>query len=225
MLRKVAHPARCLIWACTACLALLFALPAVGAPTSARTPKPGGYCPSRDVLLVVAEELSASLELVMRSRTALVNKDQSMAMAALTSAGTSLHLAASRGAAARTILLIDAALQAKTTEDYVEMLAWFPVIQASLLTLPQDATVNVATDLVGHASDIMQGDKGSDALQPLREARHMLACDRLDIPLQGAIQAQESLLAQFGEDTNRSAYVRLIDTLRSALVYVLGSNE
>jgi hypothetical protein len=225
MPRPVAHLTRDLIWACVAVLMLSSAMPAIAAPTSASSPKPGGYCPSKDILLVVAEELSASLELVMRSRTALVNKDQTTAMDALASAGTSLHLAASRGAAARTILLIDAVLQAKATDDYVKMLAWFPVLQASLLTLPQDATVKVATDLVGRASDVMQSDKGGDALQPLREARHMLACDSLDIPLQGAMQAQESLLAQFGEDTNRNAYDSLVDALRNALVYVLGSNE
>ena len=105
------------------------------------------------------------------------------------------------------------------------MLTWFPLLEASLLTLPQDETVVAASDLVSKASDIMQNGKGSDALESLKEARHMLTCDSLDIPLQAAIQAQEILLEQLGRDTKSSAYDNLINSLRSALAYTLGANE
>jgi hypothetical protein len=225
MTRQIAHVSKRLVWPWILFLAVSFSMSAKAATTSASSPEPGGYCPSTDILLVAAEDLSASLQLAMDSRAALVNKDQTTAMSRLTSTGTSLHLAASRGAAARTILLIDAIIQSKAGEDYASMLTWFPLLQASLQTLPQDATVSAATELVGKASDIMQSDKGGDALDSLKEARHMLACDSLDIPLQAAIVAQQSLLEQLGPYTKISAYDSLIDSLHSALVYTLGANE
>jgi len=85
--------------------------------------------------------------------------------------------------------------------------------------------VLAASDLVGKADDIMQGDKGGDALALLKEARHMLTCDSLDIPLQAAIEEQQSLVEQLGPDTKNSAYDSLIDSLRSALAYTLGAKE
>jgi hypothetical protein len=173
----------------------------------------------------VAEELSASLELAMRSRAALINKDQATAISELLSTRTTLHLAASRGAAARTILLIDAIIQAKAGENYTQLLAWFPLLQTSLLTLPDDATVNAASDSIGRAEEVMQGDEGGDAITPLKQARHMLACDSLDIPLQQAMQAQDALMKSFGPGTKSSAYDTLRDALRSALVYTLGNSK
>ena len=61
-----------------------------------------------DIQLVIAEELSASLDLVMHSRAALITNDRVKAINTLTSAGTTMKLAASRGAAARSMLLINA---------------------------------------------------------------------------------------------------------------------
>jgi hypothetical protein len=225
MIRKIAHVSKRLLWACITFLAVSFSLSAIAATASDSSPKPGDYCPSPDILLVAAEDLSASLQLAMGSRAALINEQPVMAMSKLTATGTSLHLAASRGAAGRTVLLIDAIIQSKVGEDYASMLTWFPLLQASLLTLPQDETVTAAKDLVGKATDIMRSDKGGDALESLKEARHMLTCDSLDIPLQAAIQAQESLLEQLGRDTKISAYDNLINTLRSALTYTLGTSE
>jgi hypothetical protein len=225
MTRRIAHISKRLLWACITILAVSFSLSAMAATTADSSPKPGGYCPSTDILLVAAEDLSASLQLAMGSRAALINEQPATAMSKLSSTGTSLHLAASRGAAARTALLIDAIIQSKVGEDYASMLTWFPVLQASLLTLPQDETVSAASVLVGKAADIMQSDKGGDALELLKDARHMLTCDSLDIPLQAAIQAQESLLEQLGRDTKSSAYDNLINSLRGALGYTLGANE
>jgi hypothetical protein len=155
-----------------------------------------------------------------------MNSDQATAISDLTSAGTTLHLAASRGAAARTILLIDAIIQAKAGEDYARMLEWFPLLQTSLLTLPHDATLSAVDDLIGRAKDIMQGDvKDSDPMGPLKQARHMLACDGLDIPLQEAMWAQDNLMKVLGRNTKDSAYDILIDSLRQALVYALKNSE
>jgi hypothetical protein len=228
MNRQVASTNRFPLWSCIALLALSFSLPAAAATDTmigTAVPKPGNYCPDLNIRLVVAEELSTSLELAMRSRAALINHDQATAISELLSTRTTLHLAASRGAAARTILLIDAIIQAKVGENYTQLLTWFPLLQTSLLTLPDDATVNSANDSISRAEEVMQGDKSGDAITPLKEARHMLACDSLDIPLQQAMQAQDALMKSFGQSTNPSAYVALRDALRSALVYTLGNSE
>ena len=209
-----------LLWACIPFLLLSFSMPA----SAATLPKPGSYCPGKDILLVAAEELSASLDLVMRSRAALINKNKTMAISALTSAGTTIHLAASRGAAARTILLIDAIIQARTSEDYAQTLPWFPLLYTSLLTLPDDVTVSAVNDLIGRAEGIMKGEKDGDPVKPLREARDLLACDDLDIPLKEAIEAQEKLMKQLGQHTKNNAYDTLIDSLRRALAYTLGNS-
>ena len=199
-------------------------------PAAAKTPtlpKAGAYCPDTDILRVVAEELSASLDLAMRSKAAMLAKDQVTAISELTSTGTTLRLAASRGAAARSILLIDAIIQARSGEDYAQMLTWFPLLQTSLLTLPDDETVSSAADLIGRAEDIMQGAKEGEPLKVLGEARHMLACDDLDIPLQRAKQVQLALMKQLGSGNpvKSSAYDALLDSLRSALTYTLKSDE
>jgi hypothetical protein len=202
-------------------LALSFSMPAVPANTS---PEPGSYCLKTDVLLVVAEELSVSLDLTMRSRAALKNKEPATAIRELNFAGTALHLAASRGASARTVLLIDAIIQARTGDDYAQMLAWFPLLQASLLTLPDDATESAAEDFIVGAKEVMQGDKTGDPVTLLNQARHMLACDGLDIPIQEAMRALDALPAQLaqGNQGKSNAYDALLDALRNALMYTLG---
>ena len=215
------------LWTGLMLLTLIFSLPAVAATDAATSPEPGSYCPSPDILLVTAEELSASLDLVMRSRAALVVMDRTAAINELASAGTALHLAASRGASARTIQLLDAIIKAKAGKDYAQMLTWFPVLHTSLLTLPDNATVRAADDLIGHAEDVMQRLGGGDPLKYLSEARHMLACDGLDIPLQTAIQAQSELLEKLGQRSppQKNAYDPLLDSLRNALAYSLGHSE
>jgi len=220
MNRQTTHRGKRLAW--VPLLMLSFSISAVAA-TPAASPKPGGYCPSPDILLVTAEELSASLDLAMGSRAALLHKDQVTASSELTSVGTTLHLAASRGAAARTNLLIDAIIQARVGEDYAKLLTWFPLLQTSLLTLPDDATVSAAGDWVGDAENILQGEKEGDPEKSLKEARHMLACDGLDIPLQQAIAEQGKLMKQLGQNVKNSShdYSALLDSLRSALAYAL----
>jgi len=214
-------------WIWLPILAASVSLPAAADPIPNPNPGPipGHYCPGTDILLVAAEEISASLDLAMRSRTALIDNDLPTAIKDINSSGTALHLAASRGAAARTTLLIDTVIQTKTGDDYTQMLAWFPLLHTSLLTLPDDATVRAAGDRIGHAEDILQGDEDGDPVAPLKEARDMLTCDGLDIPLKDAIQAQETLSKQFSPKTKTSDYDKLIDSLRRALAYTLGKGE
>lgn len=198
--------------------------PAAAVEAVTDQPKPGNYCPGANVMMITAEELSAGLDQTMRSRAALIGGDRTMARSELASVGTTLRLAASRGGAARTMLLVDAIVQSRSGEDYAQMLTWFPLLHRSLMTLPRDAPVVAADDLIGHAEQIMQGDIGGNAFHSLSEARHMLACDGLDIPLQAALQAQNNLMKQFDRITKHSAYDSLIDALRSALEFVLGGN-
>ena len=198
---------------------------AVAATPSISSPKPGNYCPGPDILLVVAEDLTTTLDLTMRSRTALINKDLPKMIGELTSAKTALYLAASRGAAARTILLIDAIIQSKTSEDYAQVLTWFPLLQTSMLTLPNDATTSAADDLIGNAEDIMQGDKNGNVMSPLKKARHMLACDNLDIQLHAAMQTLDTLMSHPDQNTKISAYDTLLDSLRGALDYTMKNSE
>ena len=217
---QTVHFRQHLFRACIPIFSLLFSMSAVAAPTST-SPQPGNYCPGSDVLLVSAEELSATLEQVMQSRAALIDKDPETAVGELASSEATLRLAASRGAAARTILVIDAMLKARTGEDYVQLLTWFPLLQKSMSTLPDDATVKSANNLINQSKDIMMGDKDGDPMVPLRSARHMLACDGLDIPLHEAMRARSDLMKELNQNTKSSAYDPLRDALRSALVYTL----
>ncbi len=157
----------------------------------------------------------------MSSREALANKDPAKAIRELVSAGTTLHLAASRGAAGRTIQLIDATMKAKVDEGNAKTLAWFPLLHASLLTLLDDATVRAAGNLINQAESMLQGGIEGDPITPLMAARHMLACDGLDIPLQNAMKAQGRLVEQFSGKAKASDYDSLLNSLRSALAYCL----
>ena len=105
------------------------------------------------------------------------------------------------------------------------MLTWFPMLQKSLQTLPDDATVAAANELMLHAKDSMQDEKNGNPLKSLGDAYHMLACDDLDIPLQAAIQAQDTLMKKLGQNIHvkESAYDVLLESLRSALDYTLGN--
>ena len=223
MNRQFTYAGKRLLLACITFLMLSFGMTAAATTNTGTSPEPGSYCPNTDVLLVVAEELSVSLDLTMRSRAALKNKEPATAIRNLNSASTALHLAASRGAAARTVLLIDAIIQAKAGDDYAQMLAWFPLLHASLQTLPDDATENAAEDLIVSAEEVMQGDKAGDPVTFLKQARHMLACDGLDIPIQNAMSALDALLTQPGQGNQgkTSNYDVVLDALRNALLFTI----
>jgi hypothetical protein len=125
------------------------------------------------------------------------------------------------------MLLIDAVTEGKPAMDYTRMLTWFPLLYTSLQTLPNDENSRSADTLIARAEDIIQRQGEEDPLRYLSEARHMLACDELDIPLQAAIKAQSSLLMRLGQrrPLKPSAYDSLLDSLRNALSYCLQQNE
>jgi len=210
-----------LLWLCIPLITLSFSTPA-----TAGSVESGAYCPSRDLRLSIAERLVVSLDLSMKSRANQINKDSTAATRDLALAGITLHLAAGHGAAARTMQLIDAIIQAKASEGYAQMLAtWFPLLHASLRTLPDDANVKAAADLINRAEDFMQGDNEGDPLELLSQARRMLACDNLNIPLQKAIQAQNRLIQQFKPSTKSNAYDPLLKALHNTLNYSLGVSD
>jgi len=213
-----------LLCACAPLLALSFSMPV--AATASPKPEPGNYCPDTVATLhAVANDLSAGLDLTMRSRSAQINGNPATAVTDLNSVGSTLSLAASHGTAARTSLLIDAIIKAKAAADYARLLTWFPLLHASLQPLGDNAAARAADDLISRAEEIMQGDQEGDPLQLLNEARHMLACDGLDIPLQEAIQARDKLISTFSEHTKANAYDPLLKALHGALAYTLKSNE
>jgi hypothetical protein len=219
---KITPNYKCRLLLCISFLVLLLSTPVSAAEDVV---KPGSYCPDTNILLIVAEELSVSLDYSMRSRQALLENKLALATNKLHAAGTILHLAASRGAAARTTLLIDAIIGAMSGEDYTQTLTLFPLLQASLLTLQDKTIVRNANDNIANAKDIMLGEKSGDPIDALKKARHTLACDGLDIPLQAAMQAQEDLIKVLGQDTKATAYDKLIEALRNALTYTLENSK
>lgn len=204
---------------------LLISLNVMAATSSEGLPKPGTYCPDREILLITAEELSTSLNMSMRSRNALMYKDRARAESELFAARTVLELAASRGAAARTNQLIDALIQSWSSENLLDMLSWFPVLKASLLTLPEGAHARAAEEFIGQAEEIMQGFSKGDAMQSLKDAKQMLGCDELDIPLREAMQAQDDLMKKIDQNAKDISYTKLRDALRNALLYALSNSE
>ena len=204
-------------------MSLIILLPTITAHADEPTPRPGTYCTSdTGTLSLVTEELSVTINLVLHSLSLQGKATLGEKISSLQSANLSLQLAAGRGVA-RIITLIDAVIAAHSSEDYTQQLTWMPLLQTAMLSLPDDARTGTASDLISRAEDIMQTEGKGDPMQHLREARHMLACDALDLPLQEARQAQQTLLKQFakGKPVSAKAYATLIDSLRTALLYVL----
>ena len=203
-------------------LSILSPLQIINAASSALTP--GKYCPAPGILLISAEDLSSSLDLAMRSRAALERKDRVETLNTLNAVGGILQQAASRGASARTALLIDSVIFARPNEDNEHLLTWFPMLHTALLALPDDAAPRAADDAVSRAEEILQGERKGDVLDELKKARHLLRCDGLDLPLQEAIEEQSRLFFKF---QNRSTplttkdYEKILESLRSAINFIL----
>jgi len=183
------------------------------------TPAAGAYCPAAEILDVVVEELSVSLDQLMSAQNALASNDAVAADMALGRAASALALASARGRAARTTRLLDAVLAAKAGEDYTQLLAWFPALHSAFLTLPESAAVSYAGTELGMAEEVLQGDREGNALEHLRAARHYLSCDTLDLPLQ---QADEALVPLYrtvvqGRKADAGAFTAVSAPLRSAL--------
>ena len=200
----------------------LFLSAPVSANTASDTPV-GTYCPGPDILLISAEELSTGLNLILRSQNAFNNKDLETAKSELNSAGTALHLAASRGSSARTNLILDTIIQAKQSEDYSQMLHWFPLLEKSINTMKIDPTVNKAKAIIAQTRSLLEGAKKGDPVNQLMLTRHILACDKLDIPLQQAIQSQNLLLKQLYNKNPKPDYKSLLKAVNKALSFTLSN--
>jgi len=185
---------------------------------------PGNYCPAADILLITAEDLSSSLELIMRSRAAQARGDLAEMVNTLNAAGSILQQATSRGAGARTALLIDSVILARPNESNQQLLTWFPLLHSALLALPDDFAQDTADESVGHAEEILQGDRKGDALEQLKKARHFLTCDGLNLPLQAAIVEQSRLFFKIQKNRKpltTNDYDKILESLRNAMTFIL----
>lgn len=206
-----------------AILLLSYSMPSFAVTPSLADIQPGVYCPGNNIKLIIAEELTASLDLAMRSRAAMFDKDQATALNALAALGTTLNLAASRGAGARTAELIDAIIRSSSGENYKQMLDWLPLLYTSLQPLQNEAAGQTAKQLIEQAEQVMAGEKEGKPLQLLKQSQHMLSCDRLSIPIEQALADQFILVSKMrrGQVSKITDYDALLDSLRNALQYAL----
>jgi len=191
-------------------------------------PSPGEYCPGTNILLIAAEDISTSMTFVVQSRAAQTNSNQAEMLSQLNAAGVVLKQATSRGAGARTALLINSTILSRVNENNDQLLTWFPLLKSALLTLPpDDKAANAAAEAVGQAEDVLQDGQRGNAVDYLNKARHFLTCDGLDLPLQAATKEQERLLsrAQQHKPVVSKDYDKLIDSLREALTYILNRSQ
>jgi len=197
------------------------------AKTAIDRPSPGSYCPNTNILLIIAEDLSSSLNFVMQSRAAQTRGDQVEMLNMLDASGITLKQATSRGAGARTALLINSVILSRVKENNTQLLTWFPLLHSALLTLPYDAARNAADDAIGRAEEILQSEQNADPLDPLGKARHFLTCDSLDIPVQAAIKEQIQLLSKIRQHKPVATkdFDKFINSLRTALAYVLDNSK
>ncbi len=209
-------------------LALVLFIPTVSAAKpDATQSSPGNYCPSTTILLIVAEDLSSSLDFVMQSRAAQTRGDQTEMLAMLTAAGVTLKQATSRGAGARTALLISSTILSRVNESNNQLLTWFPLLHSALLTLPYDDARSAADDAIGRAEEILQDGQNGNPLDQLKKARHFLTCDELNLPLQAAIKEQAHLFSQIQQHkpVTTKDYDKIVASLRTAIGYVLDHSK
>lgn len=208
-----------------ALVVFLAVMPVAG--QAANPVKPGAYCPSPSILRIVAEDLSTSLELVMQSRAAQTQGDPIAMQALLNAAGTTLKQATSRGAGARTALLINSTILFRVNESNDQLLTWFPMLHSALLTLPEDAASNATDDAIGRAEEILRVGGDGDPLALLKKASHFLTCDDLNLPLQAALKEQQHLLAKIRQQKPvvTKDYDKMLDNLRMAISYVLEHSQ
>ncbi len=106
-------------------------------------------------------------------------------------------------------------------------MAWFPLLHSALLTLPDDDARNAADEAISRAEEILRDGVGGNALDQLKIASHFLVCDDLDISLEAAINEQARLLPRIQQrkPVVTKDYDKLVDSLRTALAYVLNHSK
>jgi len=223
----MSHSLRTKVFYFCALFILMIGIPTMATAKTTTQSLPGSYCPDTNILLIIAEDLSSSLNFVMQSRAAQTRGDQIEMRAMLDASGITLKQATSRGAGARTALLINSVILSRAKENNTQLLTWFPLLHSALLTLPYDAARSAADDAIGRAEEILQGDQNADPLDQLGKARHFLTCDDLDIPIQAAIKEQIKLLSQIRQHKPvvTKNFDKFIDSLRNALTYVLDNSK
>ncbi|HEC28591.1 MAG TPA: hypothetical protein ENI65_03270 [Gammaproteobacteria bacterium] len=187
-------------------------------------PVPGNYCPSANILMITAEDLSSSLELIMRSRAAQAIGGLTEMASTLNAAGTTLQQAASRGAGARTALLIHSIILARVNDKNDQLLAWFPLLHSAILALPDDQTQSAADDAVWRAEEILKRDQAGNPLEQLGKAQHFLTCDGLNLPLQAALDEHKRLIIKMSRKLKpvvQKDYDKIIDSLRNTMAFIL----
>ncbi len=213
---------------CSLLILLISSSPLQMVKADSSQPAPGNYCPAADILLISAEDLSSSLELLMRSRAAQAKGDFAEMASTLTAAGATLQQAASRGAAARTALLIHSIILAKANDNYEQLLTWFPLLHNAILTLPNGRAQSAAEDAVGRAKTLMQGEGTGDPLEELRKARHYITCDGLSLPLQIALDEHARLVSKTYLNHKLLVpkdYDKIIDSLRNAMTFIMENSK
>ena len=212
------------LYLCSLLILLISSSPLQMLKADSSQPSPGNYCGAPDLLLITAEDLTSSLELIMRSRAAQARSDLTEMASTLNAAGTTLQQAASRGAGARTSLLIHSIILARINDNNDQLLTWFPLLHSAILTLPNDRIQGAADDAVSLAEEILQGDRKGDALEQLKKARHYLSCDKLNLPLQAALDEHSQLVFKIHQKHKpvvAKDYDKIISSLRNAMTFIL----
>jgi len=192
----------------------LFAQPAANDITTV-----GSYCPGTSLMLVIAEELTVSLDAGLRSKASYINGHTEQAIRELASTGTTLELASSRGAAARTNLLIDAIINANADENYTQLLKWFPLLRSSMQTLPDDPAVMAANNLIDQSEKLMQLKQEGNPIKLLKDARHQLSCNKIDVPIQAALATLDQLTQQVVLSAKPASFINQLDRSKNKINY------
>lgn len=188
---------------------------------------PGNYCADAGVNAVMLEELSLGFAMVAKADKAIAEDKLPVAELAITSASTALALGSSRGAAARTTKLIDALIDTKVSEDYKQMLGWYPLLHDAIFHLPANAFTSAADAAISNSEQILRGQRDGNALDELRTAQHWLTCDRLDAPLQEARQALGRLnVALYNREIPKpSMFEEVYTPLRQAIEFLFKQRQ
>ncbi len=187
-------------------------------------PKPGTYCPRQGSVFLILEELTVALHSVAQAKeNLLVLDDSQTANVLLGRAGTGLALAASRGSGARVATFIDTAMAAKKDGDPKAMLLWFPTLKRALSGLPAGTTREAAKTQIAAAEAIVHGQAAGDEIRTLLQARQLLVCDPLDIPMQQSLAHLSRLHRNIlqGKSPSADDFNALIGLLNRAMDYGL----
>jgi hypothetical protein len=184
----------------------------------------GTYCPDMASTYLILEELTVATEGVARARESLlVFNDMPTAQMLLARADAALASAVGRGSGARVATLINALLAAKEEGNAETSLLWFRNIKLALSGLPVDAARDAAFTQIARAEAILQGQAEGDEVQTLLEARRLMECDALHIPMRESLTRLVRIHGEVGRGAKPSSdsFSVLIDHLNRAMSYAL----